>query len=230
MLWGRRTVKGKIHFVFSLQTGIMDSSEYAYSPGNFFCNYNTSDYYNYSVHQENHAPVLGVKNHQDTTFFYNNNVPQDPEYFQDPTAVFIDQEVNYYNHVPQETRVMVQTQPTKPQKKSKEPEIPGQPKKKGRGGRKKATRPPSPAVLRKRRLAANTRERRRMNGLNDAFERLREVIPSLGSDHKLSKFETLQMAQTYIGSLSALLQRTNPPSETATSSLWTKIKLTLCSV
>ena len=46
-----------------------------------------------------------------------------------------------------------------------------------------------------------------MNGLNDAFERLREVIPSLGSDHKLSKFETLQMAQTYIGALANLLDR-----------------------
>ena len=54
-------------------------------------------------------------------------------------------------------------------------------KKKGRGGRKKSTRPPSPTVLRKRRVAANARERRRMNGLNDAFERLREVIPNLGS-------------------------------------------------
>jgi len=70
-------------------------------------------------------------------------------------------------------------------------------------------RPPSPAILKKRRVAANARERRRMNGLNDAFERLREVIPNLGSDHKLSKFETLQMAQTYIGALSNLLDRTN---------------------
>jgi hypothetical protein len=65
-------------------------------------------------------------------------------------------------------------------------------------------------VLRRRRVAANARERRRMDGLNDAFERLREVIPNLGSDHKLSKFETLQMAQTYIGALSNLLDRTNP--------------------
>ena len=71
-------------------------------------------------------------------------------------------------------------------------------------------RPPSPAILKKRRVAANARERRRMNGLNDAFERLREVIPNLGSDHKLSKFETLQMAQTYIGALSNLLDRTSP--------------------
>ena len=63
--------------------------------------------------------------------------------------------------------------------------------------------------MKKRRVAANARERRRMNGLNDAFERLREVIPSLGSDHKLSKFETLQMAQTYIGALANLLARPN---------------------
>jgi len=85
--------------------------------------------------------------------------------------------------------------------------------KKGRGGRKKAERPPSPAILRKRRQAANARERRRMNGLNDAFERLREVIPNLGSDHKLSKFETLQMAQTYIGSLASLLERSKAEEE-----------------
>ena len=83
------------------------------------------------------------------------------------------------------------------------------PVKKGRGGRKKSTRPPSPHILKKRRIAANSRERRRMNGLNDAFERLRDVIPSLGSDHKLSKYETLQMAQTYIGSLASLLRRTS---------------------
>ena len=92
------------------------------------------------------------------------------------------------------------------------------PVKKGRGGRKKATRPPSPHILKKRRIAANTRERRRMNGLNDAFERLRDVIPSLGSDHKLSKFETLQMAQTYIGSLAALLRRTSSIDSTLSTS------------
>ncbi len=58
----------------------------------------------------------------------------------------------------------------------------------------------------KRRRAANARERKRMNGLNDAFDRLREHIPDLGNDRKLSKFETLQMAQTYIGALRELLQ------------------------
>lgn len=62
-------------------------------------------------------------------------------------------------------------------------------------------------VMRRRRLAANARERRRMNSLNDAFDRLREVVPSLGNDRKLSKFETLQMAQTYISALCDLLER-----------------------
>ncbi len=64
----------------------------------------------------------------------------------------------------------------------------------------------APQVKVKRRLAANARERKRMNGLNDAFERLRHHIPELGNDRKLSKFETLQMAQTYISALRELLQ------------------------
>lgn len=71
-------------------------------------------------------------------------------------------------------------------------------------------------VIKKRRLAANARERRRMNGLNDAFEKLREVVPTLGNDRKLSKFETLQMAQTYITALAELIRRAD--SEIATSS------------
>ncbi|EEB13060.1 conserved hypothetical protein [Pediculus humanus corporis] len=61
-------------------------------------------------------------------------------------------------------------------------------------------------ILKRRRLAANARERKRMNSLNDAFDRLREVVPSLGNDRKLSKYETLQMAQTYISALYALLK------------------------
>lgn len=64
----------------------------------------------------------------------------------------------------------------------------------------------SPVVMKKRRLAANARERRRMQNLNKAFDRLRTVLPSLGNDRQLSKYETLQMAQTYINALYDLLQ------------------------
>ncbi|XP_037086100.1 neurogenic differentiation factor 1-like [Pollicipes pollicipes] len=76
-----------------------------------------------------------------------------------------------------------------------------------RAGRRRNHNPPAVEVVKKRRTAANARERRRMHGLNDAFERLREVVPCLGSDKKLSKFETLQMAQTYISALQELLKR-----------------------
>lgn len=75
----------------------------------------------------------------------------------------------------------------------------------GSSGGKSSTPPPI-EVMKKRRSAANARERRRMNSLNDAFEKLREVVPSLGSDRKLSKFETLQMAQTYINALHELVK------------------------
>lgn len=88
--------------------------------------------------------------------------------------------------------------------------------KRGRGrGRRKGTgknsvigksTPASPTILKKRRLAANARERRRMNGLNEAFDKLRDVVPPMGDEHKLSKFETLQMAQSYIRALCDLLE------------------------
>jgi atonal protein 1/7 len=67
-------------------------------------------------------------------------------------------------------------------------------------------RPVQPTVKKKRRLAANARERRRMEGLNQAFDRLRQFLPSLSNDQQLSKHETLQMAQTYITALYDLLE------------------------
>uniref|UniRef100_A0A4W3GEC3 BHLH domain-containing protein n=1 Tax=Callorhinchus milii TaxID=7868 RepID=A0A4W3GEC3_CALMI len=72
----------------------------------------------------------------------------------------------------------------------------------------------------RRRLAANARERRRMHGLNRAFDELRKVIPAL-EDKKLSKYETLQMAQMYIAELNHLLhsaaQQQGGEEETETS-------------
>lgn len=48
-----------------------------------------------------------------------------------------------------------------------------------------------------------------MHGLNRAFDQLRSVIPSLENEKKLSKYETLQMAQIYITELTELLQNVN---------------------
>ena len=63
----------------------------------------------------------------------------------------------------------------------------------------------SDAVRRRRRLAANARERRRMTSLNLAFDRLRAVLPQLRNQETLSKHDSLQMAQTYIATLCEML-------------------------
>ncbi|KAL8206810.1 UNVERIFIED_CONTAM: hypothetical protein K2H54_028628 [Gekko kuhli] len=53
-----------------------------------------------------------------------------------------------------------------------------------------------------------------MHGLNHAFDQLRNVIPSFNNDKKLSKYETLQMAQIYISALAELLH-SPPPADGA---------------
>ncbi|MBN3271155.1 ATOH7 protein, partial [Polyodon spathula] len=60
----------------------------------------------------------------------------------------------------------------------------------------------------RKRMAANSRERKRMQGLNTAFDRLRKVVPQWGQDKKLSKYETLQMALSYIMALNNILTDT----------------------
>lgn len=46
-----------------------------------------------------------------------------------------------------------------------------------------------------RRLESNERERMRMHSLNDAFQALREVIPHVSMERKLSKIETLTLGE-----------------------------------
>ena len=91
-----------------------------------------------------------------------------------------------------------------------------------KGGRKKNLRPPSPAILKQRREAANARERKRMNGLNDAFERLRDVVPNMTTEQKMSKIETLRMAQAYIKTLANLVENEengSPPPSASTNTV-----------
>ncbi|XP_023241841.1 protein atonal homolog 1-like [Centruroides sculpturatus] len=78
-------------------------------------------------------------------------------------------------------------------------------KKKRNNNQTKKNTKSSTVIMKKRRLAANARERRRMHSLNVAFDRLRAVVPSFDDNKKLSKYETLQMAQSYIIALSELL-------------------------
>jgi len=56
-----------------------------------------------------------------------------------------------------------------------------------------------------RRIESNERERQRMHSLNDAFEGLRDVIPHITMDRKLSKIETLTLAKNYIKALTNVI-------------------------
>ncbi|XP_037836833.1 class A basic helix-loop-helix protein 15 isoform X1 [Kryptolebias marmoratus] len=56
-----------------------------------------------------------------------------------------------------------------------------------------------------RRLESNERERQRMHKLNNAFQALREAIPHVRTDRKLSKIETLTLAKNYIKALTTII-------------------------
>lgn len=56
-----------------------------------------------------------------------------------------------------------------------------------------------------RRLESNERERMRMHSLNDAFQSLREVIPHVSKERRLSKIETLTLAKNYIVALTDVI-------------------------
>lgn len=64
------------------------------------------------------------------------------------------------------------------------------------------------------RQAANMRERRRMQSINDAFDGLRAHIPTLPYEKRLSKVDTLRLAIGYIGFLTELVDSGRHPGDT----------------
>lgn len=86
-------------------------------------------------------------------------------------------------------------------------------------GKKKMKRrgPRLTGVSRQRRLA-NTRERNRVQILNDNIDRLRDLIPLFPDEKKPSKTDTVRMAAEYIGHLTDILQTTEQPSSTSSGS------------
>ncbi|XP_038216379.1 enolase-like [Zerene cesonia] len=64
------------------------------------------------------------------------------------------------------------------------------------------------------RQAANLRERRRMQSINDAFEGLRAHIPTLPYEKRLSKVDTLKLAIGYISFLGELVRTDRNSSDT----------------
>ncbi|XP_045624905.1 pancreas transcription factor 1 subunit alpha-like [Procambarus clarkii] len=61
------------------------------------------------------------------------------------------------------------------------------------------------------RQAANMRERKRMQSINDAFEGLRAHIPTLPYEKRLSKVDTLRLAIGYISFLAELVASDRAP-------------------
>ena len=70
--------------------------------------------------------------------------------------------------------------------------------------------------LQNQRCMANVRERQRTQSLNDAFNQLRKIIPTLPSD-KLSKIQTLKLASRYIDFLYQILRNDDLDAKIPTS-------------
>ncbi|CAN9502869.1 unnamed protein product [Ophioblennius macclurei] len=75
---------------------------------------------------------------------------------------------------------------------------------------KRRRRMRSETEMQQLRQAANVRERRRMQSINDAFEGLRSHIPTLPYEKRLSKVDTLRLAIGYINFLAELVQSDLP--------------------
>uniref|UniRef100_A0A672TJP1 Pancreas transcription factor 1 subunit alpha n=1 Tax=Strigops habroptila TaxID=2489341 RepID=A0A672TJP1_STRHB len=80
----------------------------------------------------------------------------------------------------------------------------------------------------RRRRAANVRERRRMQSINDAFEGLRSHIPTLPYEKRLSKVDTLRLAIGYINFLSELVQSDLPLRSASSESPSQPKKIIIC--
>ncbi|XP_066487289.1 pancreas transcription factor 1 subunit alpha [Tiliqua scincoides] len=86
----------------------------------------------------------------------------------------------------------------------------------------------SEAELQQLRQAANVRERRRMQSINDAFEGLRSHIPTLPYEKRLSKVDTLRLAIGYINFLSELVRSDLPLRSAGAQSPCQPKKVIIC--
>ncbi|XP_071765796.1 pancreas transcription factor 1 subunit alpha [Centroberyx gerrardi] len=78
------------------------------------------------------------------------------------------------------------------------------------------------------RQAANVRERRRMQSINDAFEGLRSHIPTLPYEKRLSKVDTLRLAIGYINFLAELVQSDLPIRNSSSEAHTQPKKVIIC--
>uniref|UniRef100_A0A182Q4H8 BHLH domain-containing protein n=1 Tax=Anopheles farauti TaxID=69004 RepID=A0A182Q4H8_9DIPT len=83
----------------------------------------------------------------------------------------------------------------------------------------KYRRPKCASQQAQQRQAANLRERRRMQSINEAFEGLRTHIPTLPYEKRLSKVDTLKLAISYISFLGEMLRKDKNGNETGTNGI-----------
>ncbi|XP_015593806.1 protein dimmed [Cephus cinctus] len=83
----------------------------------------------------------------------------------------------------------------------------------------KSCRATTPRERTLRRLESNERERMRMHSLNDAFQSLREVIPHVSKERRLSKIETLTLAKNYIVALTDVICAMRTEEQSASQQL-----------
>ncbi|XP_058059970.1 pancreas transcription factor 1 subunit alpha [Anopheles bellator] len=81
----------------------------------------------------------------------------------------------------------------------------------------KYRRPKCASQQAQQRQAANLRERRRMQSINEAFEGLRTHIPTLPYEKRLSKVDTLKLAISYISFLGEMLRKDKNGNEPGTN-------------
>ncbi|XP_038137884.1 pancreas transcription factor 1 subunit alpha [Cyprinodon tularosa] len=86
----------------------------------------------------------------------------------------------------------------------------------------------SEVELQQLRQAANVRERRRMQSINDAFEGLRSHIPTLPYEKRLSKVDTLRLAIGYINFLAELVQSDLPIRNSSSETHGPPKKVIIC--
>ena len=85
-------------------------------------------------------------------------------------------------------------------------------------GKSMTIRPTPPR--KRQRKDANTRERRRMRIISDAFEGLRARVPAAREDQKLSKADTLRLAIDYIRELSETIKVSGDTGYNVKSGSW----------
>ncbi|KAG7319432.1 hypothetical protein KOW79_016575 [Hemibagrus wyckioides] len=93
---------------------------------------------------------------------------------------------------------------------------------------KRRRRARSEQEMQQLRQAANVRERRRMQSINDAFEGLRSHIPTLPYEKRLSKVDTLRLAIGYINFLAELVQSDAPIRNSSHEALNQPKKVIIC--